>query len=720
MKHLFNNMKTRLISIVMALGCFALLQAALTAAENPPAIVPAVPGPNLVIIKAWYGDLPDGAKADVTEKVAALVKDDSLSLEVSNDFGDPAPGLLKKLRVDYIHNGVNRSKTVEERKTLIILPRPANDPYPEAPMLKPSKGDTTYTIDPVKGDDANPAGKPWKSFAKLNSLRLAPGDQVIISPGLQTETLKPSGEGTAGKPIVFRFLPGVHTIGIKNVIRLPMYTSNSCDSPAPKPIGILIQNVKHLRLEGGGVEGPEKTMILYDGRMVQVFNDHSEDIRFRGLVFDLKRPTVSEFRCLESSGTTAVIQVAERSDYAVENGKFVWTGDWNAGSFGQELDLATGRCQRAGPPRGWGKMTKEGSAPNGQTIAQATTLGGRNVRLEFPDAPTGLKAGYQYHFRSVWRDSVGVHNARCKDIVFQDCDFYALTGMGFVSQFTENITYLRLNVAPPKDTIRTCPAWGDVFQFSNCKGNVLVDSCRLSGMQDDALNCHGTYLRIAQKTGDRQLLVHYVHGQTYGFDPYVPGDEIAVMNPENMREYPGNPRAKVVAVEMKSPRDWLITLADPVPKFEKNDVLDNITWNPDLTVRNNQVSVNPVRGFLLGTRGKIVVENNEFRSNMHGILVEGDAKGWMESSPLRDVVIRKNKFVRCGIEVGANVKDMKPEEPIHENIRIVDNYFENGEIHIKGTRGVTVTDNTSLNNPLRVNLDKSCTDTQVENNSVTK
>jgi hypothetical protein len=74
-------------------------------------------------------------------------------------------------------------------------------------------------------------------------------------------------------------------------------------------------------------------MILYDGRMVQVFNDHSEDIRFSGLVFDLKRPTVSEFRCLETNGTSAVIQVAESSDYAVENGKFVWTGDWNAGSY---------------------------------------------------------------------------------------------------------------------------------------------------------------------------------------------------------------------------------------------------------------------------------------------------------------------------------------------------------------------------------------------------
>jgi parallel beta-helix repeat protein len=586
-------------------------------------------------------------------------------------------------------------------------------------IVNNSPGNATYMIDPVKGDDANPPGKPWRSYGKLNSLRLAPGDQVIISPGLQEETLKPSGEGTAEKPIVIRFLPGVHTISIKNVLRLPMFVSNAQDTTAPKPVGILIQNVKHLRMKGGGVEGPEKTEILYDGRMVEVFNDHSEDIQFKGLVFDLKRPTVSEFRVVEVSGTSAVIQIAEGSDYAVENGKFVWKGDWNAGSFCQELDLATGQCRRAGTPRGWGKMEKADGV-HGQTIAQATDLGGNKVRLDFPDAPTGLKAGYQYHFRNIVRDSVGVLNARSKDIVFQDCDFYALTGMGVVSQFTENITYLRVNVAPPKNTIRTCPAWADIFQYSNCKGNVLVDSCRLSGMQDDALNCHGTYLRIVKKVGDRQLLVQFVHRQTYGFEPYAPGDEIAVMNPSNLREYPGNPRAKVVSIEMKSPKEWLMTLDGPAPKFEANDVIENITWNPNLTIRNTQVSVDPVRGFLLSTRGKVVVEGNELRSNMPGILVEGDASNWMESSPLRDVLIRKNRFINCRINIGANIKEIKPEEPIHENIRITENYFKNGGISIRGTKGVTITDNTSLNNPLSINLEKSCTETKVENNLVEK
>ena len=76
---------------------------------------------RLVIRKAVYGDLPDGANTDVTEKVADKVNDDKLSIEATNDnFGDPAEGIVKKLKVDYTFDGKERSKTVDENATLTI------------------------------------------------------------------------------------------------------------------------------------------------------------------------------------------------------------------------------------------------------------------------------------------------------------------------------------------------------------------------------------------------------------------------------------------------------------------------------------------------------------------------------------------------------------------------------------------------------------------------
>jgi HEAT repeat protein len=88
---------------------------ALCARQSEPA------GGNIVIVKAEYGDLPAGASADVTQKVAEMVKAGAMAVEASNgNFGDPASGTPKKLRVDYTVNGVALSKTVPESDNLTL------------------------------------------------------------------------------------------------------------------------------------------------------------------------------------------------------------------------------------------------------------------------------------------------------------------------------------------------------------------------------------------------------------------------------------------------------------------------------------------------------------------------------------------------------------------------------------------------------------------------
>jgi hypothetical protein len=76
---------------------------------------------KLVIRKALYGDLPEGNANDVTADIAALVRDDALTVKASNDdFGDPQSGRPKKLRVDYAFEGKEKSKMVSEGETLTV------------------------------------------------------------------------------------------------------------------------------------------------------------------------------------------------------------------------------------------------------------------------------------------------------------------------------------------------------------------------------------------------------------------------------------------------------------------------------------------------------------------------------------------------------------------------------------------------------------------------
>lgn len=575
--------------------------------------------------------------------------------------------------------------------------------------LSASASGATWFVNPSAGDDGNAgnaAEDAWKSLAKVNALKLVPGDKVVIAPGRHSASLAPMAQGTGAEPVVIRFLPGVHEFGKEQAIRRAYYISNSCGAPdQPIPIGILLENCRHLKLSGGGVSGEGRTTLMMDGRMTHFVNDHSEEIQYESLVFDLKRPTVSEFRVMESKPGSSQIQIAEGSTYLISDGKFSWTGDIGSGDvMTQEAIPAEGRAWRAGV--------------NKSPFDKATSvedLGGGRLRLEF-GADFQLKVGHQFQFRHLGREVVGGHQTRCKDMSFRDCDFNALAGMGIVSQFTDGITFGRVRIIPPEGTIRTCPAWADVFHFSGCRGQILVEDCVFSGTQDDPVNVHGTHLGIVGKPAENKLSLRFMHKQTYGFTAFRPGDEVAVIGGKTLREMEGNPRRKVTAVRRISGTDWEITLDGPAPAFQPGDVLDNITWYPDVTICGSKVDMDSCRGFLLTTRGKVLVEGNTFhRCGMPAILIEGDADGWHESGPIRDLTIRKNTFIGCGISINPRVRSA--EGAVHENIRIVDNVFKEGAgISAHHTADLTITGNTSPDGEIPVKLAPSCTRVTVRDN----
>ncbi len=77
-------------------------------------------GRRLVIRNAVYGDLANKAVVDVTRKVADWIED-SLAVEATaENFGDPADGIEKQLKVDYTLDGVAGTTTIEEGQLLKI------------------------------------------------------------------------------------------------------------------------------------------------------------------------------------------------------------------------------------------------------------------------------------------------------------------------------------------------------------------------------------------------------------------------------------------------------------------------------------------------------------------------------------------------------------------------------------------------------------------------
>jgi len=145
--------KTRM-SLRAVSGVLSALLAAACLAEDKPAKEPA----KLVIVKALYGDLPDGAKTDVTEKVKGMAKPEGLTVDATNDnFGDPAEGVLKKLKVEYTLDGQKLEMTVNENETLSISTKPVKLKILKAlygDLPDGNKTDVTAKVQAMVKDDA--------------------------------------------------------------------------------------------------------------------------------------------------------------------------------------------------------------------------------------------------------------------------------------------------------------------------------------------------------------------------------------------------------------------------------------------------------------------------------------------------------------------------------------------------------------------------------------
>ena len=213
-----------------------------------------------------------------------------------------------------------------------------------------SPGNTTYHIDPVRGDDANPGltkDQPWKTFHPANRISLAPGDTVEVNPGSFDHTLSLSGVGSFENPIEVRFVPGRYDFYPVNARREAYQISNTNEDPEGlKAVGLHILGAKHLHISGSGA------MIHARGKMIHVCIDGSDNVTIDGLAFDYQRPTVSEFKVTAVGGDFADLTIHKDSTYKIEKESIVWQGEgWTeTGGLGQELDPESGRVHRLRDP----------------------------------------------------------------------------------------------------------------------------------------------------------------------------------------------------------------------------------------------------------------------------------------------------------------------------------------------------------------------------------
>ncbi|QOD60716.1 right-handed parallel beta-helix repeat-containing protein [Polaribacter haliotis] len=557
--------------------------------------------------------------------------------------------------------------------------------YPEVSERTLAEANTTFFINPNSGDDSNlgtSKEKPWKTFKRINQLHLTEGNTIeILSAGDFKESLFVTGKGTEENPITINFSVGIYNFYPENAYKNQFQISNTNDAPKDfKAVAFYFLEAENVRLNGNGAE------IMFRGKVMETGIRYSKNITIENLTFDYYRPTVSELKVIKTNNSYADVEIHADSKYKIIDSTLTWVGEgWKhkPQSLWQAFNPETDKVARTSLP------------VNNLSFSK---IGDQKVRIHFDKNP-GLKEGIIYQNRNTFRDYAAVFSERSSNIIWKNVTVHFMHGMGFVSQFCENITFDNLSVKPSEKSGRTCAAWADILHFSSCKGNIEIKNSYLSAANDDAVNVHGTHLRITEKLSNKKIRVRFMHPQTFGFEAFFAGDSVEFVSNTSLLSYSKN---KVVSAKMLNEKEMELELKQPVPhNINPKDVIENTTWTPNLTITNTKIAHIPTRGVLITTRAKVRIENNEFnKPTMSGVLIADDANGWFESGPVKNVIIKNNKFIDCGspvINIHPENKVVVSGAFVHENIKISKNLFSinSGKIlFAKSTRNIQFTNNT--------------------------
>ena len=351
-------------------------------------------------------------------------------------------------------------------------------------------------------------------------------------------------------------------------------------------------------------------------------------------------------------------------------------------------------------------------------LQKAIELEPNLLRFNYDKKPQAIP-GMIFQMRDGYRDEACGLIQYSKNVTLENVHLAFLGNFGLVGQMSENITYRHLTFAPEAESGRTCAGFADFVQMSGCKGKILIENSHFTGAQDDPINIHGTHLAVTEFLSSNEVVVKYMHPQTFGFQSFLPGNEVEFIDPYSLLPLAS---FKVKKSEMKSAREIIVTLNKPVPDAirEKTElVIENVTYTPEVIIRNNFFSRIPSRGLLVSTRRKILIENNTFfRMQMSGILIADDARSWFESGMVRDVTIRNNNFIECNEPVILIApENSRNEGCVHRNITITNNRFKligKDAVSARSVDGIKINRNLFLY-PEVVNIEELITTTDCQN-----
>ncbi len=497
-----------------------------------------------------------------------------------------------------------------------------------------------------------------------------------------------------------------------------LYISNH-DQDNPKAVGILIENARNVILDG------RSARLLFNGRMLPVALLNSSGCRLRGFSIDFPTPQISQV-IVESNDTAAGVITYRPEpwvEWEVRDSAFVVKGEgWEHTPLTAiPFEEHTGRV-----------LYRSGDINVG--VKGVTRVSPTSVSAPWKDPR--LLPGTRLAMRTYRRPAPGIFLDADTATTIENVLVHYAEGMGLLAQNCRDIDIRHSGVCRASyDDPRYFTTQADATHFSSCSGTVAVTDCLFEGMMDDAINVHGTYLKITEVIDSATISARYMHRQTYGFPWGAPGDTVRLVSSSAMDYLAAPSVIKTIRPLSPESRDFIVTLSSPLPdtllqyvsspsvrlsggaSFSERPSpsplpavgIENLTRTPSVLFARNTVRHNRARGALFSSPRPTLCEDNLFdHTSGAAILLCGDCNGWYESGPCRDVTIRRNtflnalttpyQFTEAVISIYPVIPDLDHKRaPFHSDVTITGNRFitfGTPLLYAKSVAGLRFLDNT--------------------------
>jgi len=427
-----------------------------------------------------------------------------------------------------------------------------------------------------------------------------------------------------------------------------------------KHVGLLLEELDDLIINGNGAE------LVFDGDMSAIALLNCRNIILRNFSVDYLHPRVVEMRCTACHGNEADFELHPDSRAMLKDGKLFFLDPDGQPEAAEKWIV---QCASAD-----GQSNQRSPFHPYAEAAECVEPAPGKFRFRYHE-PHDIEPGSIWQFRNPARNENGIFLHGCQNVELDHLNLYFTPGLGVIAQLCKDLKIHHHLHAPRLNSGRACAAFADCIQISSCRGKVQITDSKFSGSQDDPVNIHGTYLKVQRMDGPN-LLLEFGHPETWGFLPFEPGDEVALVDAETLE------RLQFAHVRHAVLKDFRQVELKIDPAFDadpgkKRYVVENLSACPETLVENNRFRCYPTRGLLITTSAAGVVRKNHFLQAppRPAVYISGGAAPWFESGGVQNLLIEENVFENCSVPaIEINPKN-NGRFPLHRGIRIRNNTF---------------------------------------------